>query len=67
MPLTLDEDGRMIIPTPAEIEEMKKNGEGEWVERPQIPNPPQLTEEEWKMQEVLRQLEEASRRNEGRR
>ena len=62
VPLNLDEDGKVIIPTPSQIEQMKANGEGEWVELPELPAPPttQLTEEEWKMQEALRQLEEAA-------
>lgn len=66
VPLNLDADGNVIIPTPAEIEEMKANGEGEWVELPERPAPPspQLTEEEWKMQEALRMLEEAARQQE---
>ena len=64
VPLNLDADGNVIIPTPSQIEEMKANGEGEWVELPERPAlpPPQLTEEEWKMQEALRQLEAAARR-----
>ena len=63
VPLIRGDNGEVIIPTPAEIEEMKANGEGEWVELPELsaPPPPQLTEEEWKMQETLRQLEEAAR------
>ena len=66
VPLSRGDNGEVIIPTPAEIEEMKANGEGEWVEPPEpsAPPPPQLTEEEWKMQEVLRQLEEAARQQE---
>ena len=66
VPLNLDADGKVIIPTPSQIEEMKANGEGEWVELPEwpAPPPPQLTEEEWKMQEALRQLEEAARQQE---
>ena len=66
VPLHLDEDGKVIIPTPSQIEEMKANGEGEWVELPErpAPPPPQLTEEEWKMQEALRMLEEAARQQE---
>ena len=61
VPLKRGNNGEVIIPTPSEIEEMKANGEGEWVELPEpaAPPPPQLTEEEWKMQEALRQLEEA--------
>lgn len=37
------------------------------VEEGLIDNPPQITEEEWKMREVLRQVEEAARGNGGRR
>ena len=63
VPRHLDDNGNMIIPTLAEIEEMKANGEGEWVELPEPSDPPspQLTEEAWKMQEALRQLEDAAR------
>ena len=63
VPLSRGDNGEVIIPTPTEIEEMKANGEGEWVEPPEpsAPPPPNLTEEEWKMQEALRQLEEAAR------
>ena len=63
VPLIRVDNGQVIIPTPSEIEEMKANGEGEWVELPErpAPPPPQLTEEEWKMQETLRMLEEAAR------
>ncbi len=66
VPLIRGDNGEVIIPTPAEIEEMKANGEGEWVEPPEpsAPPPPNLTEEEWKMQEVLRMLEEAARQQE---
>ena len=66
VPLRRGDNGEVIIPTPAEIEEMKANSEGEWVELPErpAPPPPQLTEEEWKMQEALRQLEEAARQPE---
>ena len=60
VPLHLDDNGNMIIPTPSEIAEMIANGEAEWVGHP-IDTPPQLTEEEWNLQEVLRQLEEAAR------
>ena len=39
--------------------------EGEWAEHPERPvPPPHLTEEEWKLQEALRQLEEAARQQE---
>ena len=64
VPLHLDDNGNVIIPTPSEIDEMIKNGEGEYVGHPtdaSQPPPPQL-DEEWKMQETLRQLEEAARR-----
>ena len=66
VPLSRGDNGEVIIPTPAEIEEMKANGEGEWVEPPEpsAPPPPNLTEEEWKMQEALRMLEEAARQQE---
>ena len=66
VPLSRGDNGEVIIPTPAEIEEMKANGEGKWVELPEpsAPPPPQLTEEEWKMQEALRMLEEAARQQE---
>ena len=65
VPLNLDEDGKVIIPTPSQIEEMKANGEGEWVELPELPaDQTPLTEEEWKMQEALRMLEEAARQQE---
>ena len=62
VPLNLDADGKVIIPTPSEIDEMIVNGEAEWVghpadDQPQTP----LTEEEWKKQETLRQLEESAR------
>ncbi len=61
VPLLMDAEGRVVIPTPAEIEEMKTNGQGEWVEKPQKPNLLPLTEEEWKKQEALRQLEKSAR------
>ena len=66
VPLRRGDNGEVIIPTPAEIEEMKANGEGEWVKPPEpsAPPPPNLTEEEWKMQEALRMLEEAARQQE---
>ena len=66
MPLSRGDNGEVIIPTPAEIEEMKANGEGEWVELPEpsAPRPPQLTEEEWKMQEDWRMIQEAARQQE---
>ena len=64
VPLHLDEDGKVIIPTPSEIEEMIANGEGRYVGTPDEnanQPPPYLTEEEWKQQEALRQLKEAAR------
>ena len=63
VPLSRGDNGEVIIPTPAEIAEMKANGEGEWVEPPELsaPPPPQLTEEEWKMQETLCQRGKAAR------
>ena len=67
VPLYLDDNGNVIIPTPAEIEEMIKNGEGKYVG---IPNensnqpPPYISEEEWKLQEAQRMLEEAARQQE---
>ena len=66
VPLSRGDNGKVIIPTPSQIEEMKANGEGEWVELPErtAPPTPQLTEEEWKMQEALRMLEEAARQQE---
>ena len=45
-------------------QERIKNGEGRYVEIPDEnanQPPPYLTEEEWKMQEALRQLKEAAR------
>lgn len=55
VPLSRGDNGEVIIPTPAEIAEMKANVEGEWLELPEWPTPtPPLTEEEWKMQEALR-------------
>ncbi len=64
VPLNLDADGKVIIPTPAEIEEMKANGEGEWVELPERPAPTAQTEEEWLMQEAWRMIQEAARQQE---
>ena len=61
VPLHLDDNGNVILPTPSQIEEMKANGEGEWVELPETSAPPPFPEEEWKQQEALRQLEEAAR------
>ena len=55
MPLSRGDNGEVIIPTPTEIAEMKANGEGEWVELLERPVPPAQTEEEWRMQETLRQ------------
>ena len=45
VPLRRGENGEVIIPTPAEIEGMKANGEGEYVDHPaDAPNQaPQLT------------------------
>ena len=60
VPLHLDDNGNVILPTPSQIEEMKANGEGEWVELPETSAPPPFPEEEWKQQEALRQLEEAA-------
>ena len=66
VPLIRGDNGQVIIPTPAEIEEMKANGEGEWVDPPEpsAPPPPNLTEEEWKMQEAWRMIQEAARQQE---
>ena len=66
VPLSRGDNGEVIIPTPAEIEEMKANGEGEWVELPEpsAPPPPQLTEEEWLMQEAWRMIQETARQQE---
>ena len=78
VPLQLDEDGKVIVPTPAEIDEMIANGEGEYVGSRHAP---QLDEDwkmealqrvlreaanrqEWKLQEAQRQLEEAARQQE---
>ncbi len=64
VPLILDDNGNVIIPTPSEIEEMINNGEGKYVEIPDenANQPPRyITEEEWKIQEALRQVEEAAR------
>ena len=54
VPLSRGDNGEVIIPTPSEIEEMKANDEGEWIEphAPSATPPTQLTEEEWKMQEA---------------
>ena len=63
VPRHLDDNGNMIIPTLAEIEEMIKNGEGKYVGIPDENSnqpPPYITEEEWKLQEAQRQLEEAA-------
>ena len=60
VPLHLDEDGKVIVPTPAEIDEMIANGEGKYVgHRPA----PQL-DEDWKMEALQRVLREASNRQE---
>ena len=67
VPLNLDDNGNVIIPTPAEIEEMIANGEGRYVEIPDenANQPPRhITEEEWKQQEVQRILEESARQQE---
>ena len=67
VPLHLDEDGKVIIPTPSEIEEMIANGEGRYVEIPDenANQPPRhITEEEWQLQEAQRMLEEAARQQE---
>lgn len=62
VPLRLGDNGEVIIPTPAEIEEMKANGAGEWVELPERPaTPPAQIKEEWKIQEAPRQVKEAAR------
>lgn len=66
VPLHLDEDGKVIIPTPAEIDEMIENGEGKYVGHPaDAPNqaPPPL-DEEWKMEALQRVLREAANRQE---
>ena len=63
VPLNLDEDGKVIIPTPSQIEEMIANGEGKYVGIPdENPNQPprRITEEEWQMQEAQRILEESA-------
>ena len=65
VPLYLDEDGKVIIPTPAEIEEMIENGEGKYVGIPDANSnqpPPYISEEEWRQQETQRILEEAAER-----
>ncbi len=67
VPLILDDNGNVIIPTPSEIEEMIENGEGKYVEIPDANSnqlPRHITEEEWKIQEALRQVEEAARQQE---
>ena len=67
VPLHLDDNGNVIIPTPSEIEEMIENGEGRYVEIPaeNANQPPRrITEEEWQMQEAQRMLEEAARQQE---
>ena len=62
VPLNLDDNGNMIIPSPSQIEEMKANGEGEWAEHLERPvTPPHLIKEEWKKQEAWRIIQEASR------
>ena len=67
VPLHLDEDGKVIIPTPSEIEEMIENGEGKYVGIPYANSnqpPPYISEEESKLQEAQRMLEEAARQQE---
>ena len=67
VPLHLDDNGNVIIPMPTEIEEMIKNGEGKYVGIPDENSnqpPPYITEEEWKLQEAQRMLEEAARQQE---
>ena len=53
VPLHLDEDGKVIIPTPAEIDEMIANGEGEYVGHPantpnQAPPPLETKNGKWR-------------------
>ena len=67
VPLHLDEDGKVIIPTPSEIEEMIENGVGKYVGIPDENSnqpPAYISEEEWKLQEAQRMLEEAARQQE---
>ena len=67
VPLPLHDNSNVIIPSPSEIAEMIENGEGKYVEIPDENSnqpPPYITEEEWKLQEALRQLEEANRQQE---
>ena len=67
VPLHLDKDGNVIIPTPSEIDEMIKNGEGKYVGIPDENSnqpPPYISEEEWKLQEAQRMLEEAASQQE---
>ena len=60
VPLHLDEDGKVIVPTPGEIDDMIDNGEGKYVgNRPA----PQL-DEDWKMEALQRVLREAANRQE---
>lgn len=57
VPLHLDDNGNVIIPTPSEIDEMINNGEGKYVEIPEenANQPPRhITEEEWLMREAWR-------------
>ena len=66
-PLHLHDNSNVIIPSSSEIAEMLENGEGKYVETPDENSnqpPPHITEEEWKQQEALRQLEEANRQQE---
>ena len=60
VPLHLDEDGKVIVPTPAEIEEMIANGEGEYVGSRHAPK----LDEDWKMEVLQRVLREAASRQE---
>ena len=65
VPLHLDDNGNVIIPSPSEIAEMIENGEGKYVGIPDENSnqpPPYISEEEWKQQEAQRMLEEAARR-----
>ena len=51
-------DGKIMLPSVAMASLEEKSGNNL---PPQNANPPQLTEEEWGMQEALRQLEDAAR------
>ena len=63
VPLHLDNNGNVIIPTLAEIDEMIANDEGEYVGHLADANQPspQLTEEEWLIQEAWRMIQEGAR------